>query len=262
MRIKVPSKPTVKGLLEVLLKAVGDEQYYKDTETVKTMRLLHLIQHTETQIIMLDDLQHFYDRGSNKMLHHVADWLKNFMDESNVGFVLSGLPSSQAVLDQNEQLAGRSMAEVRMPRFDWLIDNDRDEFIAILEAFQFGLSSVEMPVLSKEDMAFRFYCACGGLVGYLTKILRQALWDAHSENRKHISLAHLADAFDLAVWVKESKYTSIINPFTKEFKTLPAPELLQTVRTIGTLSPDEIFEKQVSRKLPKKQISVSEVFSR
>lgn len=262
LRVKVPSKPTVKGLLEVLLHEVEDPLYNKDTETVKTVRLLKLIQQTKTRIIMLDDLQHFYDRGSNKVLHHLADWLKNFMDESKVGFILSGLPSSQAVLDQNEQLAGRSMAPVLMPRFDWLVDKDRDEFVAILEAFQIGMAGIEMPSFVDEAIAFRFYCACGGLVGYLTKILRQAVWDAYFDERNHITLAHFSDAFKAAVWVKESSYAQIQNPFEKSFSAHPTSELMQSVRNIGTLSPDDVDDRPVRKVKPVKSKTVAEAFAR
>ena len=262
LRVKVPSKPTVKGLLEVLLHAVEDPLYKKDTEVVKTLRLLTLIKHTQTRLIMLDDLQHFYDRGSNKVLHHLADWLKNFMDESKVGFILSGLPTIESVLNQNEQLAGRSSAPVKMPRFDWLVDRDRNEFVAILEAFQIGMCELEMPIFISEEMAFRFYCACGGLVGYLTKILRKAVEDAYFEERNHITLAHLSDAFDAAVWTKEQSYCKIVNPFTKSFSSKNSQELLNSVRNIGSLTPDEADDVSVNKVRSVRRMSVQEAFAR
>ena len=65
LRVKAPSKPTVKSLAGLLLKALGDLHYEKGTENARTIRLQTLMRNTHTRMIMIDEFQHFYDKGKH-----------------------------------------------------------------------------------------------------------------------------------------------------------------------------------------------------
>ena len=238
LRVRTPSKPSVKGLAEVMLRSLGDPRADKGTETNMTNRLNTLLRATQCRMIMLDEFQHFYDRQSHKVMHHVADWLKLVVDESTVALVVSGLPSCQAVLNQNEQLAGRFLAPIRMPRFDWENDDLRDEFIGILGAFQEGLHQFELPNLSSDEMAFRFYCATGGLIGYIVKILRQGVWNAADAFTRCITIEDLARAHRESVYLDE-KAGDLPPAFDRGFVVRANEALLQRARSIGTAVPEE-----------------------
>jgi len=234
LRVKTPSKPTVKSLAELMLRGMSDPKFDKGTENAKTARLQTLMQNTGTRMVMIDEFQHFYDKGSHKVMHHVADWLKILVDDSKVALVVAGLPSCSAVLDQNEQLSGRFSAPIRMPRFDWKIGDHREEFIGILGAFQETLGAhFDLPALDSEEMAFRCYCGTGGLIGYLTKFLRQAVWNAIDATRKEISLDDLNAAHEEAVWMRDG-LREISNPFSHRFPASPSDDLLARVIRIGT----------------------------
>jgi len=234
LRVKTPSKPTVKSLAELMLRGMSDPKFDKGTENAKTARLQTLMQNTGTRMVMIDEFQHFYDKGSHKVMHHVADWLKILVDDSKVALVVAGLPSCSAVLDQNEQLSGRFSAPIRMPRFDWKIGDHREEFIGILGAFQETLGAhFDLPTLDSEEMAFRCYCGTGGLIGYLTKFLRQAVWNAIDATRKEISLDDLNAAHEEAVWMRDG-LREITNPFSRRFLASPSDDLLARVIRLGT----------------------------
>jgi len=234
LRVKTPSKPTVKSVAELMLRGMSDPKFDKGTENAKTARLQTLMQNTGTRMVMIDEFQHFYDKGSHKVMHHVADWLKILVDDSKVALVVAGLPSCSAVLDQNEQLSGRFVAPIRMPRFDWKIGVHREEFIGILGAFQETLGAhFDLPALDSEEMAFRCYCGTGGLIGYLTKFLRQAVWNAIDASRKEISLDDLNAAHEEAVWMRDG-LREITNPFSRRFPASPSDDLLERVIRLGT----------------------------
>lgn len=204
VRVKAPSKPTVKGLVEMMLHDMGDPRSSNGTENRKTTRLLELMRGASTRMLMVDEFQHFYDKVSHKVMHHVADWLKIVVDEARIALVVSGIPTCRAVLDQNEQLSGRFLAPIGMPRFNWNNDDHREEFEAILAAFHESMSRhFNLPELDSEGMAFRFYYGTGGLIGYVVKMLRQAVWDALDEGRKVITVADLADAHQRSVWATD-----------------------------------------------------------
>lgn len=232
-RVSTPSMPTVMGLVEIMLEAMGDPKFDKGTERVKTIRLRKLLRKARTKMVILDEFQHFYDKGSHKIWHSVADWLKILVDQTKIALVVGGLPSCKAVINQNEQLKGRFLAPVMMPRFDWLNDNSRGEFTSILSAFQEVLAKhFDIPCLDEEEMSFRCYCATGGLIGYLAKFLRQAVWNAIDAGSPVISLENLAQAHDEAVWAEE-RTSGMPSPFARKFSVTPTEELLTRIQQIG-----------------------------
>lgn len=247
--VKTPSKPSVKGLVETFLRAIGDPLWSKrGSENEKTERLYTLLKQTRTHTVIIDEFQHFYDKVSHKVQHYLSDWLKIFVDRSGLMLVVAGLPSCMAVINQNEQLRGRFIAPVHMPRFDWEDTNQRDEFMACLSSFQEGLSRFDMPALDSDAMAFRFYCATGGLIGYLAKILHQACMNAQlkTQGDQHpvITLADLSIAYAEAVW---SDYiTPLMSPFSEDFDSTPKRSLFDMAKRIGIASP-EVTKARSSR---------------
>lgn len=257
--VKTPSKPTVKGLAEFMLQSMGDPKYSVGTEQTKTIRLRTLIRNANTRMVMIDEFQHFYDKVSHKVMHHVADWLKILVDDCHVALVVSGLPDCQAVLEQNEQLIGRFSSPVFMPRFDWRNDAERDEFIAILGAFHSTVAEhFDFPTLNNPNMAFRCYCATGGLIGYLTKFLRQAVWNALDANSNRIDLKDLLIAHTQSVWTKKNP-SSIPSPFSQAFDITPTDDLFAKVRLIGTPANEVTEPRKISRQKTNRHVSVQSV---
>lgn len=202
--IRTPSKPTVKGVVSLMLKAIGDPLYSKGTEITMTERLKLLMEACGTQMLIIDEFQHFIDKGSQKVAYHLSDWLKNLMDEIHVGLVVSGLPSCVQVIKQNEQLEGRFLAPIELHRFDWSEPDQRREFSRITGAFHDSLSPhFELPALDTPEMALRLYCATAGLMGYLTKLLRQVVWNARDFRSRTIGLTEFRSAHRVAIdWPK------------------------------------------------------------
>jgi hypothetical protein len=195
---------------------------------------------------------------SHKVQHYLSDWLKIFVDRSGLMLIVAGLPDCMAVINQNQQLRGRFLAPIRMSRFDWENEDSRDQFIACLESFQTGLSRYHFPNLSSAEMAFRFYCATGGLIGYVAKVLHQACLNAQMGDKPSITLEELAKAYEESVWVDE--VTPIINPFWHEFDTSPTQHLLEAVQLIGTVSPETIRPRASRSK--SNDMSAAEVLTR
>lgn len=234
LSITVPSRPTVKALAELLLKKLGATDWEKGTENSKTARLEKLMTECRVFMLILDEFHHFYDKTSRKVQHHVADWLKNLVGACKVALVVSGLPSLQAVIDQNEQLAGRFKSPILMPRFDWNLDEHRSEWFGILSAFSIGLRvNFDLPDLDGDNLSLRMYCATGGLMGYLTKTLRQAVWNAVDAGTNVITLKDIETAHRMAVW-SQGRFSEISNPFDSSRLVFPSSDVLAAARQIGT----------------------------
>lgn len=248
LRVSTPANPSIRGLAEEILASIGDPRPDKGTVKNMTGRIVTQVRESGTRMIMVDEFQHFYDKEKKVVKHHVADWFKELVDKCKAALVVSGLPSCQAVLNQNEQLMGRFLAPIYIPRFDWKNDVLREEFIAILEAFHIGLNKFDLPRLNSDEMAFRFYCATGGLMGYLAKILRQAVWNALDADTHRITLEDLARAYQESVY-KDEKASYLPKAFDRGFILLTSEELHVRVSKIGTAAPDEVTVRR-SRKKP------------
>lgn len=247
LRVTTPAVPSIRGLAETILTALGDPMPGKGTVINMTNRIVALISALNTRMVMIDEFQHFYDKERHKVMHNVADWFKELVDRCKVALVVSGLTSCQCVLNLNEQLAGRFIAPIHMTRFDWRSDELREEFIAILAAFHSGLKQFDLPKLDSDEMAFRFYCASGGLIGYLAKILRQAIWNALDDGKLQITLEDLAIAYQESVY-KDEMATDLLNPFDRGFIVQVNDELLKRVSLIGVAMPEEPQRRKSRRK--------------
>ncbi len=245
LSIKTPAKPTVKGLVEIMLREIGDPLWFKrGSETEKTEQLYILLKQVSTHTLIIDEFQHFYDKASHKVQHYLSDWLKNFVDRTGLMIIVAGLPDCMAVINQNEQLRGRFVAPIYMPRFGWSTAEEQGEFAACLESFQEGLKRYDFPELGSDEIAFRFYCATGGLIGYIVKILYQACLNAQMADTKIITMQNLAIAYEEAVWTDTVR--PLKNPFSANFDASPVEQLLEMAKQVGTASP-EVYKPRASR---------------
>ena len=218
LRATVPSGPNAKNLAGAMLNGLYCSDSYRGTQDDKTHQLKALIKNTGTRMIMIDEFQYFYDRGTERIMHHVDDWLKGLMDDTRVAIVVAGLPSCQYVINQNEQLGRRFHAPLTLPRFSWTNSSERLEFTAILDGFNDRIATVyESPQLHSDSMAFRFYCATGGLIAYVAKILLHTLRCADAEGRTKLVLADFDAAEKTALWLSGWK-PGMVRPFEHGFE--------------------------------------------
>ncbi|MEM9388488.1 MAG: TniB family NTP-binding protein [Pseudomonadota bacterium] len=257
LQVSTPAEPTVMGLVELMLLEIGDPRNYVGTKYQKTTRLIKLMAATQTRVVCIDEFQHFVDKSSFKVLHHVADWLKVLVDEANVGLVVAGLTRCQAVIRQNEQLRGRFLAPVVMPRFDWESEQSRQQFIAILASFHESMSRYfDVPRFDTEEMGFRFYVGCGGLIGYLAKFLNQLVWNAGEAGKKVITLRDMHKAHTQAVFVIEGP-RACPRPFTRQFEPQPESQaMLAAARRVGVEAEPGVPNGRTSKK---RRLTVNDV---
>jgi len=258
LSVKVPSKPTVKGLVEVLLSNLGDPSAHVGTENQKTDRLMKMLSETRTRVMVLDEFHHFVDKSSMNVQHYLSDWLKIFLDDSGVAVVVVGLESATAVLDQNEQLRGRFLAPTRLSRFDWNDENQRSEFVAVLSSFETVLRDyVDLPEMANANMGFRIYVATGGLMGYLAMFLKQLVWNAVFSKSSRLKLRDFNNAYVESIAMDKDARSGAGNPFIKSFVVEPTAASLASAMKVGV---PQVAQTKRPRKLrAKKQTSASAV---
>jgi hypothetical protein len=216
LMIEAPTKPTSKNLSGSLLYALGDPLFNKGDDEDRTRRLCELLPKVGVRAVVIDEFQQFIDQGTSKIIHHAADTLKRIISNTNVSVIVFGLPHCVGVLQQNGQLRRRFKNKVELPQFDWFNEGDRIEFVSVLHAIykKVGIE-FSIPKIYKDDLAFRSYIACGGLIGYLIDTLSQAVINAIDNDTSEISLDDLKLAHHEAVF-PNSETPFLNDPFGKD----------------------------------------------
>lgn len=210
--VVMPRSSRPKAMLMKLQHALGYPFYAVGTEDQMLIRLVPLLRKLEVNVLLIDELQHCISHRG-QINYDIADIFKVLLDEAQVTIVAAGLESAAQVLDANEQLTGRCDQAVLLPRFDWTDPDSRAEFMGLVQAFCRGLHELQMPPFDDEAECFRWYVACGGLIGYLHKIFRKLLTILEHEDRRRVVFDDLDRAHAQAVYYRGAQ----LRPFARGF---------------------------------------------
>lgn len=209
----IPAAATVKGLVEALLKKLGDPLHNKGTTINQTSRLYDLLKACQVELIFLDEFHHFIDRESDKVLKNVCDWLKNLILNTKIPIVLFGLPESEKILTVDNWQLSR--------RFNYrhsLIPFPRTE--SGLELFRQFLSDVEsqLPLLKESELAEkllseRIYYATDGTIGPVMTLIQKGATLAIEQNLDRLDLNILGVIYDKHL--KHDKFFKKTDPFSE-----------------------------------------------
>jgi hypothetical protein len=237
----VPAKPTIKGVGDLLLKNLDPDDTRRYTENEMTRRIKVLMRNCGTQMLIIDEFQHFYDKTNKKVWHHVTDWLKILVDDVGCILVVSGLEECLAVIYQNPQLKSRCRQKIVLPQFLWHIDDHKSQFIAILGGFKDALAEkgLSLPDLRDDKWAFRCYCATGGLLRYIKKLLSEVIIGANIKNQNSaLELDDFAKAYERSIGTFQEESFGIM-PFDPNLSFGWTPELAMRVKKLAEYSQTE-----------------------
>lgn len=211
--VQTPSAPTVKSLAEAILSALGDPASCKGTSEEKTRRIYKFFEACEVELLLIDEFQHFAEVNRRGSTRDVTDWLKNLINVSRVGVVLSGLPACEQTLAYNAQLARRFSARHDMLAFSYLSGARQLEFRGVLQSLQSTLP-IDSIHLHSDAFARRMFVASYGLIDYVIKILEEACDIARRTAATQLTLPIFSQAFKDSVW---ALCPDELDPFTENF---------------------------------------------
>ncbi len=212
IRTSLPRSERKKAMLMKILEALGDPMWDCGTDDKMQIRLIGLLRDLGIKYLIADEFQHCVStRGA--INYAVADLFKVLLDEAQVTIIAAGLERTADVLSSNEQLEGRCLPAVHLPRFDWNDPESRAEFMGVVGAFGSGLGSIKMPAFDDEDACFRWWVASGGLIGYVHKIFRKLLTHLQRNNKMKATLNDFHEAHAAAVYYRGPR----VFPFDSKF---------------------------------------------
>jgi hypothetical protein len=222
LQATLPSPASERNLATALLYALGDPLAGKGTTGLMTLRLIKLLMDCQVELLILDELQHFVDRDSQKVLQNASNWLKTLLKETKVACVLVGLQGeAEQVVNINPQLARLFGDPLILSPFVWdeNIPSTILEFRTFLADLEPLLPLAEPTNLQRRDLAQRIFVASEGLISYLMALIRRATQLALQLGKEYLDEELLAEAFAQRL---AGKRRGIPNPFLGE---VPAIQL-------------------------------------
>lgn len=239
--VPTPSTPTLRGLGEAILLALGDPLSQKGTAFEKRERALGLLKKSGVEFIFFDEFHHFLDHAKYNSLIAVTDWLKRFIDDARIPCVLMGLPRCEVILQANEQLRRRFSSRLELPVFSIDTEQGELEFRTILNEIDKALPTEKLSGLAEIDVARRLHFASNGLLGYLRKLITGAVELMMAANYRTVSLNLLEQAFREVIWREGVRE---LNPFNAAFKFRRLDNLGEPF-AIATATPKEMVRRNV-----------------
>ncbi len=198
VRATIPTPATVKSLAVALLIALGDPRPTSGTVVTLTDRLTRYLTDCQVELLVLDELQHFVDRNSRRVLEDASNWLKLLLKTTRVSCVLVGLQDeAELLLRANPQLARLFGDPYALDPFAWddAAPETIGEFRRVLAEIERLLPLAEPSHLAARDTARRLFVASGGSMGLLMALLRRAAHLALAQGREHLDEELLAAAY-------------------------------------------------------------------
>ncbi|MCH7377095.1 TniB family NTP-binding protein [Aeromonas sp. MR19] len=219
--VDTPSQPTIRNMAEAMLVQLGEPCFMRGSAIDKTNRILNLIKEKQVRLIIVDELQHFIDRGRRRAPLEVSDWLKTLIDQSQVSTVLMGLPRCEQILQVNEQLRRRYGRRLELNPFSIESPHEQSIFAGVITHFDQKLG-LKRPLQLDGDLLRRFHFATNGIIDYVVRLMTGSYAWATQHSVPAIDRSVLGRAFVDWVW-HEGK--GVLNPFNDGFcwKRLDSP---------------------------------------
>jgi hypothetical protein len=199
LSVLMPSHARKKGAAAAFLSALHDPNPRRGTEWNMLVRLYRLIHVCQVRLIVVDEFQHIIDRETQRVLHDVADFLKDIINQTRVPMILVGKKGeAEAILHSNPQLDRRVGSPYVLGPFEW----DRSRASETIKEFRTVLREIDrsLPLdwsgLQEEEMARRFFYACEGYMGWLMDLIRHSTLAAIDRGEVMLTRTVLAQVYE------------------------------------------------------------------
>lgn len=210
----VPSPVTPKAMSAELLKATGDYTGLAQTSHRLTERLKNNINHSSIEVVFLDEFQHLLSLGNkNRINGHTArlreslDWLKSLTNNTDVTYVLTGMPELLYLIHSDPQMARRFPFTHYLGPFnppsstDSGLANFADDLL--LKSSEIELQAHDSTYFTEIDYfdenpndALRLYAATQGSPSKVKQLIIDAACIAYQGNKRKIGMTHFAKALE------------------------------------------------------------------
>ncbi|OOG14335.1 TniB family NTP-binding protein [Pseudomonas sp. C9] len=216
----IQSNPTTKKLAEQMLCGLGHFQQPKSNRTLLDT-VITLLCTCETKLVIIDEFQTLAEKGAAKTKSAVCDCIKTLLNESHIAILLSGIPSLEAIVDDNEQLSQRYPYRTRLQNLKYHYskpDQMHSEWKMVLSKFSVAMCELgkleDYVFLADEHFALATYVYCAGNMRGLRLLLNGAFKKALIRGDRTLTCEDFIKTADQIAFM--GRIRPDINPFVTD----------------------------------------------
>lgn len=209
---EVPAMPASRQLAINLLRGLGCADV---TGTASQLwdRFTLLCGKCGVQLVIMDEIQHFVDRGKLSTYSAAADLLKQRLSELDLPIIMAGAPRSRLLFEANNQLRGRFKASISFYPFRIGTLAEFERFRTVVATVARDFDQAALRFLISDSMVARLFYATDGIFRNLTDLIDGIRFACPTDEL--CTLEHISRAF------KETIFSSAdlnSNPFHPNFQ--------------------------------------------
>ena len=196
--IKMSQAPSLSSLPRGILNAVGMSAWArKGNPEVLTGWARDAVHRTGVTFLVIDEFHHYAEAGAKASVRDAANAVKNFVDETGLSCIFTGLPTMTSLFEDDDQLDARAHAAYHFLPYIWIVKRQRQEFEEVLDSIVTHLRSAGFDVDLPDAFALRMYISSAGRIGLVVKLMNEACDLARKS--MHIDPSILAKAHEQAM---------------------------------------------------------------
>jgi hypothetical protein len=206
--ISIPARPNFNQFCTALLVALDAPLAQEGTAYAKLSRFVKLAEKCAVELLLVDEMQHFVDRGSTRTYGAVADELKMLCEKLEKPVVLAGAPRMQILFETNMQLRRRFKSSIHLTPFDF--QHEFEEFRGFLNTLVIDMMLPHAERFTDPMLAEKIWYATDGIPGNIVDFIDKFDQRLHGKPASKWTNYDLAEAFRAAIWCDAPDH---LNPF-------------------------------------------------
>jgi hypothetical protein len=139
-----------------------------------TTFLQNQLRNAGTRTIIFEEASHLVDVGSRVPPRASGDWFKDLSEENDLTLIMFGVPRLQRLFQSNEQLDERASDPMEFRPYDSRIKAELDAFAGCVMSYGKHFKNYGFPfAVHMNDLVLQCYLLTGGLIGILSKFMRE-----------------------------------------------------------------------------------------
>lgn len=196
--VAIPARPTFKQFVLALLNAIDAPLTKIGNANEQLDRFKVLSKACCVELLVVDEMQHFVDRGSVRTYGAVADELKVLFDDLQIPMILAGAPRMRILFETNGQLRRRFKPCLYLRPFS--IEHEFEYFRGFVNTIAVKLMLPDAKRLSEPTMAEKLWYATDGIPANVIDLIDRLDQILHRKPAAKWTNHDLAQAFREAIW--------------------------------------------------------------
>lgn len=149
-----------------------------------------------THTIVFEEASHLVDVGSRVPPRAAGDWFKTLSESNGISLLMFGVPRLTKLFGSNEQLDERAFSALEFRPYDSEIQADLKAFAGCVNSYRERFAKAGFQFWGTEDgwLTGQLYLLTGGLIGSLSKFMKQLAKALEFETPRMVVLADYAAA--------------------------------------------------------------------